>query len=176
VRKTMTYPKLRAITLASSLTALLAGCAGPRLCTPRGAQAADPDTRLRGDIAACEHRWRHRQPVVAGFGNAEPGLHGARGLEQSPPSRRPRPLCAPHTRTWWLSAATALDSTGLQPHTSEHRAICLAAPEQWRIALHLSHGPAQRFYAPDLFGGNRRQVEACRLPKKTSDCSCRQPD
>jgi outer membrane protein TolC len=31
-------------------------------------------------------------------------------------------------------------------------------------------------YAPDLFGGNRRQVEACRLPKKTSDCSCRQPD
>ncbi|MBL5979388.1 efflux transporter outer membrane subunit [Comamonas sp. NyZ500] len=162
MRKTTTYPKLRAITLASSLTALLAGCAvGPDYVRP---EVHKPQTLTRASVATSlpvstaggiGNQWWQA------FGNAELDSMVQEALSKSPSIEAAQAtLRAAHQnvvaqRGYFLPSI----QLGYSP-TRQNTGQSVSPPLNNGESLYTYHtAQLSVSYAPDLFGGNRRQVE-----------------
>ncbi len=162
MRKTMTYPKLRAITLASSLTALLAGCAvGPDYVRP---EVHKPQTLTRASVATSlpvstaggiGNQWWQA------FGNPELDSMVQEALSKSPSIEAAQAtLRAAHQnvvaqRGYFLPSI----QLGYSP-TRQNTGQSVSPPLNNGESLYTYHtAQLSVSYAPDLFGGNRRQVE-----------------
>ncbi|WP_167010638.1 efflux transporter outer membrane subunit [Comamonas sp. Tr-654] len=153
---------MRAITLASSLTALLAGCAvGPDYVRP---EVQKPQTLTRASVATAlpvstasdiGNRWWQA------FGNAELNSMVQEALSKSPSIEAAQAtLRAAHQnvvaqRGYFLPSV----QLGYSP-SRQNTGQSVSPPLNNGESLYTYHtAQLSVSYAPDLFGGNRRQVE-----------------